>query len=110
MPKPCNSAQLLVFRNCRFFEGVCKGRMEKQETENWNGHGNGRRKRIYPSNYHIASSVASCTDTYVFNLTLAAHGKAGLGHGHGHGHGHGYLHMHDGGTRLLDVPILPLLV
>ena len=35
-----------------------------------------------------------------------AHGKAGLGHGHGHG----YLRMHDGGTRLLDVPILPLLV
>ena len=33
------------------------GRMEKQETENLNGHGNGhgngRRKRKYPSNYHI---------------------------------------------------------
>ena len=45
---------------------------------------------------------------------LWAHGKAGLGHGHrhghGHGHGHGYLRMHDGGTRLLDVPMLPLLV
>ena len=37
-----------------------------------------------------------------------AHGKAGLGHGHGHGHG--YLRMHNGGTRLLDVPILPRLV
>jgi len=36
------------------------------------------------------------------NVILGAHGKAGLGHGHG------YLRMHDGGTRLLDVPILPL--
>jgi len=31
------------------------GRMENQETENWNGHGNRprTRKRKYPSNYHI---------------------------------------------------------
>jgi len=34
----------LNFEILKFFSSS-ETRMEKQETENWNGHGNGRRKR-----------------------------------------------------------------
>ena len=58
--------------------------MEKQETENWNGHnwetdgGKGNTQAII-AYYNSAvmcwnrlRSVVSCTDTYAFNLTLIA--------------------------------------
>jgi len=53
-----------------------------------------------PNTTHVTQPL----DKGCFGPLKGAHGKAGLGHGHG------YLRMSNGGTRLLDVPILPLLM
>ena len=64
---------IAVLGTAQRITGAWKSRKLKTETDTETDGGNGNTQAIVQClNQLLASSVASCTDTYVFNLTLMA--------------------------------------